>query len=51
MASYEQLSKIYQISEELFKRTGKIAYKGAMEGALQLAVENELEAEESAERS
>ncbi len=50
MASYEQLSKIYQISEELFKRTGKIAYRGAMEGALQLAVEQELTRQGSLEK-
>ncbi|MBQ9790650.1 MAG: hypothetical protein IJW24_03545 [Clostridia bacterium] len=50
MASYEQLSKIYQISEELFKRTGKIAYYGAMQSAKELAMENVAAEEGSIEK-
>lgn len=50
MASYEQLSKVYELSEELFRRTGKIAYFGAMKGAEELAMEKELQEEQGAER-
>ena len=50
MASYEQLSRVYELSEELFRRTGKIAYYGAAQSAKELAMAKVLQDEQSAEK-